>query len=296
MSALFRNFLSHDQKQNFIEAHSRNEVFCVHGLTDLKHEFCKINFLESFDSLIKKWTLDVDVHLADSRDEHTTLSLKNTKNAEAEFKKGQSLLFNDVDRQEGTLKDWLEEISTSLKLSSQAFSRCLVYATPKDGGNAPHFDQNINFILQLSGEKTWWTAPNTSVQNPMHRHVIGQEVEPELESCLNSPLPDTFPKDTQSFQLKAGSLLFVPPGVWHKTKAHTDAVSLNFTFSVPTFLELMQSLIRARLLGSELWREPAQSLEDPEQIKKFNFLIQHLGADLQKWDAEEVLRAFAHNM
>jgi 50S ribosomal protein L16 3-hydroxylase len=291
MSDLFNQLLTPDKQTEFFDAFGNKEVFCTHGLSKLNTGFKKISFLESFDQLIKKWKFEVDVHLADSRDEHTTKTLSSTNDALKEFKKGQSLLFNDVNRQEPSLEDWLEDIRLNLKLSAHSFSRCLVYATPKGGGNAPHFDQNINFILQLSGEKTWWTAPNESVTNPVHRHVIGQQADPELESYSASPMPTSFPKNASRFDLKAGSLLYVPPGVWHKTEAQTDAVSLNFTFSPATLIDLVTIALRGRLSGSEIWREQATDLDKPEQIEKLSFLIQHLAEDMQTWSAKDLLNA-----
>jgi 50S ribosomal protein L16 3-hydroxylase len=57
------------------------------------------------------------------------------------------------------------------------YVRNLVYATPAGKGNAPHFDQNFNFVLQLEGTKKWWLAKNKTINNPMTRHVIGQPTD-----------------------------------------------------------------------------------------------------------------------
>lgn len=292
MERLFKNSLSPEQEESFLNASRSGEVFCVHELSTLLKEFENIDFLQSFRSLIDKWTYDIDVHLEASRDEQTTKTVEDGATALESFNKGRSLLFNDVNRQAPLLSDWLSAIQARLELSKHTFSRCLVYATPKDGGNAAHFDQNINFVLQLKGEKTWWTAPNTSVKNPLERHVVGKGAAPELSTYLDAPLPTEFPEtEVQSFQLKPGSLLFVPPGVWHKTRAQSDALSLNFTFSAPSFLELFQSIVRGRLIGSELWREQAKALKNPDQEEKLDFLIQHLASDMQNWSAKDIIEA-----
>jgi len=291
MSEFFEQIIPKNNQKDFFKSEKEQETFCLHDLESLTQNFRQINFLNSLEDLKKNWKLEVDVHLKGSRDEQTTKTVSSTKQAFEEFKEGQSILFNDVNRQGPELEKWLEEIKEKLKLSSHTFSRCLVYATPKGGGNASHFDQNINFVIQLSGEKTWWTAPNTSVSNPMHRHVLNQPIDPELEGYLKKDIPINFPENSQKFDLKPGSLLYVPPGVWHKTTASSDAVSLNFTFSVPTLSDLILIALRGRLMGSEVWREHARDLKNPDQIEKIDFLIQHLASDMQTWSAEELLSA-----
>ncbi|MFT5354998.1 MAG: 50S ribosomal protein L16 3-hydroxylase [Polyangiales bacterium] len=291
MQNLFDQLIPSSQRKAFLNSFEKNKVLCIHDLKSLNKTFQSIPFLESFDHLISTWRFDVDVHLADLRDEQKTKTRSSAEEALIDFRRGQSLLFNDVNKQEPALENWLEDTRKSLKLSAHTFSRCLVYATPKDGGNAPHFDQNINFVLQLSGEKTWWAAENDSVINPLHRHVIGQEIHPELESYMKAPMPESFPEQSERFDLKPGSLLFVPPGVWHKTKASSDAVSLNFTFSPPSLLDLVTLALRGRLTRSEVWREQAVDLENPEQIEKLDFLIQHLAGDMQTWSARDLLGA-----
>lgn len=289
MNTLFNKIISAQNQTSFADAFTNNKVFCTHKLHDLVEDFEKIDFLGSIESLIEKWQFEVDIHLSESRDEHTTKTINKAAEAFKAFGQGQSLLFNDVNRQAPTLNPWLEDIRSALKLSTQTFSRCLVYLTPKDGGNAPHFDQNLNFVLQLRGEKTWWTAANTSVKNPVHRHVIGQETDPELESYSEEPMPSLFPRDAERFDLKPGSLIYVPPGIWHKTLASSDALSLNFTFTIPSLVDLISLAVRGRLTSSEIWREHALDLSHPDQIEKLDFLIQHLAADMQTWSAKDLV-------
>lgn len=97
----------------------------------------------------------------------------------------------------------------------------MVYATPDGKGTAAHFDQNINFVLQLQGTKTWWLAPNTHVENPTQRFTIGQPLDPELASYVEREMPSEMPGLLEGNCLKVvlrpGSMLFVPRGYWHRT-------------------------------------------------------------------------------
>jgi len=289
-AGLFDSLIPAVHQTAFWKAFDQKKIFCLTQPTPSINVFKKISFLKSLTSLEDHWSLEVDVHLADSRDEHTTKTYNSSHTAFEEFKNGQSLLFNDVNRLAPELDSWLESLRSSLKFSSHTYSRCLVYATPAGGGNAAHFDQNYNFILQLTGQKIWWTAPNTSVINPTGRHVIGQETDPGLEVYTTEPMPKVFPDaDSEEFQLSAGSLLYVPPGVWHKTKASSDAISLNFTFSVPSFADLFLTAVRSRILSSEIWRETALDLKNLDQKDKLQFLIEHLADDIKHWSAEDIL-------
>jgi 50S ribosomal protein L16 3-hydroxylase len=115
----------------------------------------------------------------------------------------------------------------------------MVYATPDGKGTAAHFDQNINFVLQLQGNKKWWLAPNLNVENPTQRYTIGQDLDHELASYSDPEMPSQMPtEDCREILLKPGSMLFVPRGYWHSTEAEGEALALNFTFSQPTWVDL----------------------------------------------------------
>ena len=129
-----------------------DKPYITHGLDDLIQSVRNISFLESLDALFKLWPEDIDAHLLETADESNSITLKPIE-AKEKFKDGLTLLFNDANRFSPTLNNWLEDLRNGLKLSKMTYCRNLLYATPLGGGSAPHFDQNINLILQLSGEK-----------------------------------------------------------------------------------------------------------------------------------------------
>lgn len=95
--------------------------------------------------------------------------------------------------------------------------------------------------------------------------------------------------------MKPGSVLFLPRGVWHKTHAETEALSLNFTFTAPSWADIMTTALRSRLLQSPHWRETANFVNDPHfqthAIAEFDQLIQQLIEDTPNWRAEDILGA-----
>ncbi|MEO8550635.1 MAG: cupin domain-containing protein, partial [Kofleriaceae bacterium] len=228
----------------------------------------------------------VQVHLPDVRDESHAVSVS-PQDARKLFANGMGLLFDDVARYAPTLVPWLDAIRSDLGLSALTQQRCLVYATPATKGTAWHFDQNVNLVLQVHGAKTWWLAPNAHVERPMTRHTVGQRVDTELQSYARMPMLDGVPADVREIVLAPGSLLFVPRGTWHATRATTDALSLNFTFTPPTWIDLLTAALRGRLAQSPAWRATAA----PASPATFEALLRELAEEAAHWHAADILAA-----
>ena len=278
--------------------YEKQTPFVVHSLQESIQELTELSFLNSTENLFNFWTDYVDVYSSEVSDEATAIE-SSVKTAQDMLKKGRGLLFNDANKFSSTLQNWLDELRLDLGLSSMTYGRNLIYATKKGQGTDTHFDQNINFVLQIQGTKKWWIAPNESVQNPMARHTLGLHLDPELESYSTQPMPEKMPENTTEFTLNPGSMLFVPRGCWHSTKAETDALALNFTFSSPTWIDILSTALRARLSQSPEWREAADFISNPERsheaAEKFNALLEALSYEVPDWRAEDILEALESN-
>lgn len=270
----------------FLTHFERNEPFVIHhGPSELR-ALRDLPMVQSLDELLDSWTTEVQVHLPDLRDEASAIDV-DASVAKRYFEEGMGLLFNDTNRFSPVLEMWVQQIKSDLGISAQAYGRSLIYATPDGKGTAPHFDQNINFVLQIHGTKIWTLAANESVSNPMVRHTMGQPIDPEMMSYLDSPMAHAMPEKKISFELKPGSFLFVPRGVWHSTEAQGDALALNFTFTAPTWTDLFLGALRSRLVLSPEWRESALVKDE----KKFESLLTTLKNDLPHWNAGDILAA-----
>ena len=278
--------------ENFFDFFDRGEPFCVETDPSSVAPLSTLPFLDSLQALLSFWSSSVQVHLPDVRDESSSID-SNSQDAYKLYQNGMGLLFNEAQSLSPVLSEWLEGIRRELGLSALTQGRCLIYATPDGKGTSPHFDQNINFVLQLKGTKKWKMAPNHHVMNPLTRHTMGQEADPELSGYLEAPLPTSMPKDALSFVLRPGTLLFVPRGYWHSTEAEGDALALNFTFTAPTWLDLFSAALRSRLALSPEWRETAQGFSIPERQghaeRHFDFLLSNLVPDLPNWRALDIL-------
>ncbi len=265
---------------------SRGEFFIAHGMRDSVADLFALPLLASFEALLNSWPDKIQVHLPDVADESSSITAS-AHDARKLFANGMGLLFDDAQQYATQLVPWLHAIRADLGLSSLTHERCLIYATPAGKGTAPHFDQNANFVLQISGTKTWSLAPNTNVVRPMTRHTINQPVEGELQSYAKLPMPTALPADHTQVTLEPGSVLFVPRGMWHATHAESDSLQLNFTFSAPTWIDLLTAALRSRLALSPEWRETAA----PHAVETFEALLRELAADAAGWNATDILAA-----
>ena len=281
-------------KDEFIKLYESNTPFVVHNLKESISELIELPFLKSLQDLMSIWKEEVEVHLPEISDEASAVQVSTDK-AKKMHDSGMGLLFNDVNTISPLLTQWLDSLRLDMGLSAQTYGRNLIYATKAGKGTAPHFDQNINFVIQVHGTKKWWIAANKNVVNPMTRHTMGLPIDNELASYAKAPMPLKMPESATEVTLKPGSMLFVPRGSWHCTEALTDALALNFTFSAPTWIDLFSAALRSRLALSPEWRQTANYVSDqkrsPEAIEKFNILLAELSYDAQNWKAEDILGA-----
>ncbi|MBA3820778.1 MAG: hypothetical protein H0X17_17940 [Deltaproteobacteria bacterium] len=271
---------SRSELQASLEVH---EPFVVHGLGETVRALTELPLLRSLDGLLTSWPHPVHVHLPDVADEASSITAS-PQDARKLFANGMGLLFDDVHTLSAELATWLEAIRRDLGLSALTQGRCLVYATPAGKGTSTHFDQNVNFVLQLHGTKTWSLAANHHVEAPLTRHTLGQRVDPELATYATLPMPDA-PTGARTIVLEPGSLLCVPRGVWHSTHAAGDALSLNFTYHAPTWIDLLGAALRGRLALSSAWRETAI----PASPERLDALLRELAEEVPHWSAAEIL-------
>ncbi len=268
----------------------------VHGAEKTAQSLRTLPFLHSLGSLLNSWPHEIQAHLPDLRDEASSIGATSL-DAKKLFENHMGLLFNNVERISPLLKEWIDAIQADLGLPASTYGRCIVYATPDGKGTAPHFDQNINFVLQIHGTKKWRIARNDSVANPTQRHTLGQNLDPELASYAHDELPGAMPESAEEIILKPGSVLFLPRGYWHSTEAEGEALALNFTFSQPTWIDLFTLALRSRLSLSPDWRELADgvSSRDPEKRMtaeaNLDQLLIELTADIPNWRASDILGA-----
>ncbi|MBC99268.1 MAG: hypothetical protein CME63_16110 [Halobacteriovoraceae bacterium] len=280
-------------RHEFLENYLGHTPVIQHDHPYLK-ELSQLPYLSSIDELFQSWPDQVNAYQKGTADEVNSLEVSSSEAQKLYKDQGAGLFFDDPNRFIPELNPYLEQLRTELGLAPFTYSRSLIYLIAAGKGTHAHFDQNINFIFQIKGTKKWWLAPNETVANPLERYTIGHEASPELSSYAERPFPQEFPTEKAiEIELRPGSLLFLPKGVWHKTFAESGSLSLNFTFTPPSWADLLLSLLRSRLIQSPHWRETAHLLGDseygPHSEAHFQQLIQELSTDVQSWKADEIL-------
>lgn len=281
-------------RAEFLDHYQNNTPVVAHGRLKQIGELAELPFLKSLESLLSIWPSHVNAYLPGISDEANSTRVEPSQ-AKQLFQEGSGLYFDDPNKVSPLIGQWLEAIREDLGLSALTYSRSLIYAIGGNRGTSPHFDQNINLILQISGTKKWKIAPNTYVENPMTRHTLGLDVDPELERYAKGAMPKALSEDATEFILEPGSVLFLPRGSWHGTEATTDALSLNFTYSAPTWIDIFTSALRERLIQSSEWRATADFVSDdqlqPQAMEKFDLLLSEMSVEILDWTAKDILRA-----
>jgi 50S ribosomal protein L16 3-hydroxylase len=197
------------------------------------------------------------VQLVSAADVRKAFACKMSISMEPEMGKLTELLF------------WLRSIQRELGLAQQTYGRCNIYASPNGGRTGCHYDQNINFVCQITGEKTWDLAPNTHITNPVTRHTIGTSADRSTAAYAKRSLPRSIPqKGRIRVVLKPGSVLFVPRGYWHQTTAKGESISLNFTYDQPSWAQVVSTAICHRLMKDEKWRGVAYGLRQEGPLRE----------------------------
>ncbi len=205
----------------------------------------------------------VMVLLPDERDEHSAIKV-DAQAALAHYQAGLALCCESVDRFIPLVSEWLSTIRLELGLPAATFARALVYAGRVGAGNSPHYDANANIVVQLRGTKRWTLAPNTHVVDPTDRWAMTMGFLPPELTGSDASMPRQMPAGAKVIDLLPGSVLFVPRGYWHATEvASEDTLSLNFTFSQPSWAEVVTAALLNRLHRTPVFRRLADGLESP---------------------------------
>ncbi|MET3600730.1 JmjC domain-containing protein [Martelella mangrovi] len=182
------------------------------------------------------------------------------------YKEGCTLEFDHLDQHIPQLRDMLDEFRTTMGMPTGTFTKSVSYMSPSSSGLDMHFDAFSNFVFQLEGSKTWWFKPNENAPFPLQHYELDEYpyVPEDLREYWTGTPPAAPPNEDTDYlavHMEPGSFLYVPRGWWHGTKASGSSISLNLTFSQPTWLDLALYVVRKRLSRSPIWREAAEGFE-----------------------------------
>lgn len=287
--------------KDFFSQHWPHTPLFVPAVIDKLKELFDLPQLQDLESLVGARVLKVRACLPDFDDEYSSINLE-PQDALKAYRNNMTLVFDSMQMQDQAIANALKKIREDLGLltggseNNLCRARSIAYATPAGAGTRLHFDANANFIIQLRGSKRWMLAPNTSVKNPTERFTSGAfEMPAALEKQCHAELLDGLPEDASEVIMEPGCVLFVPRGYWHATEAEEDSLSLNFTFSQPTWADVFTKSMQEWLLNSPDWRAIADGLESADQERKnkaiaqFETLVKQLSLNLPGISGRQLL-------
>lgn len=286
------DLLSPISTQEFFNSNWPVEPLFIPSKPGKLQELFELPQLQDLEVLIAARNRKVRACLPDFDDEYSSIHLEPSDALKA-YRNNMTLVFDSMQSQDATIAASLKQIRQDLGLvtggeeNDLCKARSIAYATPAGCGTRLHFDANANFVIQIQGTKTWRLAPNESVDFPTERFTTGSlEMPAALENQCHAPLIDELPEDSMTCVMKPGCVLYVPRGYWHETTTEEDSLSLNFTFSQPTWADVFTKSLQEVLLRSPEWRELADGLEGTDQnrkeqaIERFEFLVKNLSEEL----------------
>ncbi|MBC7754278.1 MAG: cupin-like domain-containing protein [Moraxellaceae bacterium] len=286
--------------QEFFKNHWPHTPLFIPATKNKLKTIFDLDQLRDLESLVAARSLKVRACLPDFDDEYSSILL-DPQDALKAYRNSMTLVFDSMHLQNDVLKDSLKQIRQDLGLvtggeTDLCKARSIAYATPSGEGTRLHFDANANFIIQMSGSKQWVLAPNHSVKNPTERFTTGSlEMPAALEKQCHAMLLDEVPQDAIEIDMQPGCVLFVPRGYWHATTTFEDSLSLNFTYSQPTWADVFTKSLGEYLLTSADWRELADGLESQDKnrrdqsLARFDVLVKKIAGELPKISGQDLL-------
>ena len=136
-----------------------------------------------------------------------------------------------------------------------------------------HFDFMENFTLQLSGRKTWrlkqssvdvpvrgctpqWGTAGAAVASAAEQQAKVHTQHARGSGGFEPVPPSDFWDDAVEVTVEAGSVLYVPAGMWHRVECVEDSLSINISLMGQAWADLVADAVRQRLLTHTAGRAP----------------------------------------
>ncbi len=276
----------------------RERYVLVHGDPDRLRHIPSFAVVSDLAAMVRAYRSPVMVYGAEVIDETEGIAnrmLVDPDQALSRYARGCTMEFDGVDAFLPGMRPWIAALQRELELPEGSFAKAIVYASPHGSGLGAHFDAYDNFIVQLRGRKRWYLLPNRNAISPTIHYDLDEQpfVPEELRPYWQGEAPRNFYDEAECVELRPGSVLFLPRGYWHGTAAADEVLSVNVTFSVPTWLDLLISALRVRLSADPRWRASADGCgsADAERQRAVRQGLQPLLDELP-----EVLRLPAENI
>lgn len=230
--------------------------YVSHGPLERLGELRNIRELRSTDNLLASWRgAKAQAWPSGKYGNAQPMLIDDPKLLWLVFEKGYTLYFQSMEEVYPRLKGLLRKLERELGCGEGELS-CDGFASKTGSGTAMHFDPAPTFNVQMTGTKVWRMACNGHVEFPHEGWIKGAKNTPEFKAYA-SKFPTAMPKDAKPFSTAPGTVVYIPHGSWHETRAQGPSFALLFTIRSPMLLEHLMRHLNARLLSQAGWRRRA---------------------------------------
>ena len=136
-------------------------------------------------------------------------------------------------------------------------ARIGAFASPPGDGAACHYDTEDVISIQLTGSNAFHVAPVEEVRYPVGmQYSPGSTPDTDLYPQVAGRFPEWKDAKFDCFEMRPGSVLFMPRGTWHRTEANEPSLSITIALRPPSAAELILENARWLLLPDASWRKP----------------------------------------
>ncbi|MEM7244054.1 MAG: cupin domain-containing protein [Acidobacteriota bacterium] len=210
------------------------------------------------------------------------------------YERGDTLYITNVENAVPELRSPRAELAADLGVHPDHVS-IEAFASKRSLGVPMHYDFDVNFNVQLRGTKTWRLAPNHHVVNPTESYHA-KATDDHGPPHARRPLPRRMPRNSETVELREGSVMFLPRGVWHETGVAGESFALNFTVQPPTWKNVVLEELDRRLGNLAEWRAYPLGLAGDERsrarlARELATLLPDLARVVDGLDAESLLQS-----
>ncbi len=236
-----------------LEAFQGGEPFVVHGSRERLPGWMNHDCLVSAEALCGQYTGRI---LHGRRDQGPRSTLVERGSAADLLAAGEALYLPDVSEVITESKAWLRQFESFLGIPTGC-ARATAWMAPAGEGTAMHLDAEDVVSIQLVSDKSFAVAEPAALPFP-----VGFQFGPGIPAAA-----DLYPQAAHGFphpcgavftevSLNPGSVLVLPRGHWHHTRAAEVSLSLSIIATPPTRLDWALGVLRHRGLQEAELRRP----------------------------------------